>query len=416
MPLPAGYKQTEVGVIPEDWEVKPFGELFSFSNGINADKDCYGRGFRFVNVLEPITYSHIYGPEITGRVAVSDSVATAYAVKFGDVLFNRTSETDSELGLATTYLGTEHVLFGGFVIRAHPADDSFDPKYSGYALRAHVVRSQIVPMGQGAVRANIGQQNLKLVLAPVPPLPEQRAIAEALSDADALIESVRQLVTKKRHLKLGVMHDLLTGTIRLPGFNGDWNAKALKDVLKIPVTDGPHMTPVFLSNGVPFLSVNNLANNKIDLSDLRFISQHDHAIFSKKCKPQKNDILLGKAASVGKVAIVDIDIEFNIWSPIALVRIDSANVPKFIYYCLQSDFVMRQIVLLTNSSSQGNIGMGDIERLELLLPSQDEQYEIAAMLTEIDTEIADLESQLAKARSIKQGMMNRLLTGKIRLL
>src|SRR5205807_549742 len=90
----------------------------------------------------------------------------SYAVRRGDVLFNRTSETDAELGLAATYLGTERVVFGGFVIRGRPTDNRFDPRYSGYALRAPAIRSQIIRMGQGAIRANIGQQNLKLVIAP----------------------------------------------------------------------------------------------------------------------------------------------------------------------------------------------------------------------------------------------------------
>jgi ribose/xylose/arabinose/galactoside ABC-type transport system permease subunit len=138
-------------------------------------------------VLEPISYSHIYGPEIPGRVEISGSVASAFSVRPGDIILNRTSETDSELGLAAVYLGDEQVVFGGFVIRGRPIDDALDPKYSGYALRAKMIRSQIIPMGQGAVRANIGQQNLRRVLSPVPPKPEQRAIAAALSDMDALL-------------------------------------------------------------------------------------------------------------------------------------------------------------------------------------------------------------------------------------
>src|SRR5437660_11520808 len=181
------YKQSEAGVFPQDWNAESFGNLFTFSNGVNAEKDAYGKGLRFVNVLEPITYSHLYGPEIPGRVFLPDSVAAAYAVKNGDVLFNRTSETDADLGLAATYLGTEHVVFGGFVIRGRPTDERLDPTYSGYALRAPAIRSQIIRMGQGAIRANIGQQNLKLVIAPIPPKPEQRAIAAALSDVDALL-------------------------------------------------------------------------------------------------------------------------------------------------------------------------------------------------------------------------------------
>lgn len=220
MEVKPGYKQTEVGVIPEEWDVKPLAALFSFQNGVNADKEAYGRGIRFINVLEPITYSHLLGPEIPGRVTLPATLTASYSVRRGDVVFNRTSETESELGLAATFVGTEHVVFGGFVIRGRPTDGSLDPTYSGYALRARAIRAQIIPMGQGAVRANIGQRNLGRVLAPVPPIPEQRAIAEALSDVDALLTGLDRLIVKKRDLKQAAMQQLLTGQTRLTGFHG----------------------------------------------------------------------------------------------------------------------------------------------------------------------------------------------------
>lgn len=125
---------------------------------------------------------------------------------------------------------------------------------------------------------------------------------------------------------------------------------------------------------------------------------------------------MGKAASVGKVALVETDVEFNIWSPIALIRVNSKHHAKFVYYQLQGANLNRQIALLTNSSSQGNIGMGDIEKLVLPLPDKDEQLAIATVLSDMDTELAALDSRLAKARQIKQGMMQELLTGRIRLL
>ncbi|MFO0137797.1 MAG: restriction endonuclease subunit S, partial [Cyanobacteriota bacterium] len=131
------------------------------------------------------------------------------------------------------------------------------------------------------------------------------------------------------------MQQLITGQTRLPGFQGEWKVKPLKKIVETPVTDGPHLTPNFLDDGIPFLSVNNLVANKIDFGDLRFISQQDHEVFSRKCKPQKGDILLGKAASVGKVAIVELTSEFNIWSPIALIRVSDLHCARFVYYQLQ---------------------------------------------------------------------------------
>jgi type I restriction enzyme S subunit len=102
MEVRTGYRQTELGVFPSDWKVLPFANLFEFRNGVNADKASYGQGVRFINVLEPITYSHIHGPEITGQVSLPEAIVAAFVVQKGDVLFNRTSETQDEVGLAAT--------------------------------------------------------------------------------------------------------------------------------------------------------------------------------------------------------------------------------------------------------------------------------------------------------------------------
>lgn len=249
----------------------------------------------------------------------------------------------------------------------------------------------------------------------LPPPKEQRAIATALSDVDALIAGLERLIAKKRDIKQATMQQLLTGQTRLPGFSGEWTRAELRRLVQTPITDGPHMTPRFLANGVPFLSVNNLVNNRIDLTDLRYVSKADDELFGKKCKPKRGDVLLGKAASVGKVAIVEDDLDFNIWSPIALIRVSDQINAKYLYYQLQGTECERQIALLTNASSQGNIGMGDIEKLQISYPSQPEQTAIATVLSDMDADLSALENRLAKTRAIKQGMMQELLTGRTRL-
>lgn len=257
--------------------------------------------------------------------------------------------------------------------------------------------------------------DLRQIKIALPPEPEQLKIASTLSDIEDHLTTLDLELAKKRNIKQAAMQELLTGKRRMPGFEGEWEVKMLKDIIKIPVTDGPHMTPRFLDTGVPFLSVNNLVNNRIDFGDLRFISKEDHCTFSRKCKPQKGDILLGKAASVGKVAIVDSDTEFNIWSPIALIRITENHSPTYVYYALQGQDLVGQISLLTNASSQGNIGMGDIEKLAFRLPGKEEQTAIASTLSELDAELVTLEARMEKVQQLTQGMMQQLLTGKIRL-
>jgi type I restriction enzyme S subunit len=255
-------------------------------------------------------------------------------------------------------------------------------------------------------------QNLEIR---IPDKKEQTAIVTILSDLDALLSMQKKLIAKNYDIKKAAMQQLLSGKKRMPGFTGEWQRTDLKKLVSTPITDGPHLTPKFYDSGVPFLSVNNLVENHIDLTDLRFISKEDDAIFAKKCKPQKGDVLIGKAASVGKVAFVEDDFDFNIWSPIALARPNENIYGKFLFYQLLSDDCIAQINLLTNSSSQGNIGMCDIEKIQITYPDVKEQKAIVETLAEMDASIAAMEKQCEKTLAIKQGIMQELLTGNIRL-
>ena len=387
-------KHTEIGSTPGDWEIMTFGTLFAFTNGLNADKAAYGKGIPFINVLEPITYSHIYGPEITGRVQIFGESAMAFLVKTNDIVLNRTSETDSELGLAAVYLGDKQVVFGGFVIRGRPISDALDPNYSGYALRAKTIRTQIVSMGQGAVRANIGQQNLKRVLVAVPPKHEQQAIAKALGDIDALIAGLDRLIAKKLDLKQAAMQQLLTGKTRLPGFSGKWEVKQLGDVVQIQ--KGQLITSSTLKQGdIPVI-----AGGKQPA--------YYHASANRF---GRTITISASGASAGYVALYSYPIFASDCSTISESGSYSLD---FIYYQLLS---MQQTIYKSQTGgAQPHIHAKDLTPLQFLLPSLSEQTAIAAGLSDMDTELSALEARRDKTRALKQGMMQELLTGKTRLL
>ena len=388
------FKQTEIGATPEDWALTTLGTLLSFTNGLNADKTAYGKGMPFINVMEPITRSHIYGPEIPGRVQIPSEAALAYLVKPGDIVFNRTSETDSELGLAAVYLGDERVVFGGFVIRGRPITDALDPKYSGYALRTKTIRSQIISMGQGAIRANIGQQNLQRVLVVVPPKCEQRAIAQALGDVDALIAVLDRLIAKKRDIKQATMQQLLTGKTRLPGFSGKWEVKQLGDVVQIK--KGQLITSSTLKQGdIPVI-----AGGKQPA--------YYHASANRF---GRTITISASGASAGYVALYNYPIFASDCSTISESESYSLD---FIYYQLLS---MQQTIYKSQTGgAQPHIHAKDLTPLTALVPSMPEQVAIAAVLSDMDAELFALEARRDKTRALKQGMMQELLTGKTRLI
>jgi len=411
-----GYKQSEVGVIPDEWDVVPFAELFAFRNGVNADKNSYGKGVSFVNVLEPITYSHIKGPEITGRVTLPEPVISSYAVRRGDVLFNRTSETQEEVGLAATYVGAERVVFGGFVIRGRPLDQRLDPVYSGYALRAPFIRSQIIPMGQGAVRANVGQRNLGLVLTPLPPLPEQRAIADALGDVDALLGALDQLIAKKRDLKQAAMQQLLTGQTRLSGFHGEWQMKRLGD-LGVFLKGSGVKKDESQSGTLPCIRYGEIYtrhNNYIKIFH-SFISAE---VAQSARLLKKGDVLFAGSGEtkeeIGKcVTLVD-DVEAYAGGDIVILRPQAVD-PVFLGFCLNTPAVNRQKASRGQGDAVVHIGPSALADIALNLPPLCEQTAIAEVLKDMDTEMAGLEQRRYKTYALKQGMMQELLTGKTRL-
>ncbi len=407
-------KHTDIGSIPGDWEMMTLGTLFSFTNGLNADKSAYGKGTPFINVLEPITYSHIYGPEIPGRVQISGESAMAFLVKTNDIVLNRTSETDSELGLAAVYLGDRQVVFGGFVIRGRPISDALDSNYSGYALRAKMIRTQIVSMGQGAVRANIGQQNLKRVLVTVPPKHEQKAIAKALGDIDALIAALDRLISKKHGIKQATMQQLLTGRIRLPGFSGKWETKQVASFTNC-VAGGTPSTLVrsYWDGSIKWMSSGDLHLKRVKDVPGRItqagLDNSAATILPKQC------VLIGLAGqgkTRGTVAINLTELSTN--QSIGAILPNGTFVPDYLFHNLDRRYT--ELRELSSGGGRGGLNLKLLGSLEIPLPSIHEQAAIASVLSDMDAQISALEARRNKTRALKQGMMQELLTGKTRLI
>ncbi|MES0233049.1 restriction endonuclease subunit S [Citrobacter portucalensis] len=176
-----------------------------------------------------------------------------------------------------------------------------------------------------------------------------------------------------------------------------WELLPLKYLCTSFVKDGPHETPVFLEEGVPFLSVDGIQNNKLVFEGCRYISPSDHYRFSQKCKPVKGDVLLGKAASIGKVALVDTSIEFNVWSPLAVITPIRSCLSKFIYYSFQTTMLQAQCEVYSNSNTQKNLGMNTIDNLDFAMPSDKEASTISNFL---DHEIAKIDNLIEKQNQL----------------
>lgn len=194
-----------------------------------------------------------------------------------------------------------------------------------------------------------------------------------------------------------------------------WKLKKIKYITQIPVTDGPHETPTFVDEGIPFYSVDGIQNGKIIYEPCRFISVEDADRYDQKERPIKGDILMGKAASIGKIAIIDKNIRMQIWSPLAIIRANDKIVNNiFLKYYLLSDSSQIEIDLRSTTNTQKNIAMKDIENIYVPMPDLSEQKMIANFLDEktskIDSILYNLNKQIEILNNYKKYLITETIT------
>jgi type I restriction enzyme, S subunit len=425
MAVKPGYAQTDIGILPDDWELVPLSELLELRNGVNAGKRAYGTGVRFINILEIITKSHLRASDIPGRITLPKPALDAYRVRRGDVVFNRTSEHQEEVGLAAVYADDEPVVFGGFVIRGRPRQAAeLDADYAGYALRAPHIRRQIAARGQGAIRANIGQQDLRNVLVPRLALPEQQAIAAALGDMDALLDGLDRLISKRRDLEQAVMHQLLTGQTRLPGFGGPWATRRLGDMFTFLKTASNPRADLTTHGDVGYVHYGDIHTSSAAFLDCgtAALPRIAAARVQTATSLQDGDLVMADAsedhAGVGKCVEVKGVGGQRVVAGLHtfLLRADAElMVHGFKGYLQFIPTLHEALVRLATGISVHGLSKSTIKDVELAVPPPQEQLAIAAILADMDAERTALEHRRDKTRRLKQGMLQELLTGRTRL-
>lgn len=409
--------ETPLGPLPHGWPLRPLAELLEFRNGVNAAKASYGRGTRFINVLEVITKSHLKATDIPGRIALTSTMSESFAVRRGDIVFNRTSETPDEVGLAAVYVDSEPVVFGGFVIRARPRTGvQLNFRFAGYALRAPAVRQQVTIRGQGAIRANIGQSDLNRVLLPMPPLREQGAIADALDELGEQLCRLDELIAKKEAVKQGVMQQLLTGQTRLPGFNEPWRPLTVAELGKFNKGRGIRKDDVS-ETGIPCVRYGEIYTRHHDvIRTFHSFIARDVAATSHRLAP--GDIIFAAsgetAVEIGKcVAFLGAE-EAYVGSD-TVVLSPAGHDSTFLSRLLNTPSVAAQKTRYGQGDAVVHISARNLGRVQVSVPPLVEQRAIAEVLTDMDAEFEALKARRDKTQALKQGMMQELLSGRIRL-
>jgi type I restriction enzyme S subunit len=414
---PKRYKQTEVGVIPEEWEVKTLCNVAEIRSGIAKNSN--------ISVRDPILVHYLRVANVQdgfldltemSMIEVTRHDLKRYAVLPGDVLMNEGGDLD-KLGRGSVWQGEfipcvhqNHV----FVVRCR---STISHEYLNIWTGTTTARRYFLVAGKQTTNlATINKTALGQLPVVLPRLPEQRTIAEALSDVDALLGTLDRLIAKKRDLKQAAMQQLLTGQTRLPGFHGEWEVKRLGDCLLSRPDYGINAAAVSFSDKLPsYIRITDISEHGRFCPDRRVSV---NATRSDQYYLQEGDVVFARTgASVGKSYLYEpCDGELVFAGFLIRVRPNSELlVPAFLAAYATTKPYWNWVRLMSMRSGQPGINGNEYAQLPLSLPPLPEQTAIAAVLSDMDAELAALEQRRDKTRALKQGMMQELLTGRIRL-
>jgi type I restriction enzyme, S subunit len=431
--VPEGYKQTEVGVIPEDWEVDTIGQSMNLINGrAFKPSDWMEQGIPIIRIQN---LNDLEAP--FNYCSVDVHIEDKHRLEPGDLVFAWSGTKGSSFG-ARIWAGSPGVL-NQHIFKVIADSTKLTPHYSFLILLR--IQEEIEKRAHGfkASFVHVKKSDLVGVYLPIPTIAEQNLIASALSDTDALIESLEQLLAKKRQIKQGAMQELLTGKRRLSGFGEekgykqtelgmipeDWDVVALDYLIKT-LDAGTSVNSAEEKNSLAheksILKTSCVFSGDFVPSECKPIISSD--IYRAKLNPRKDAIIISRMntpALVGECGYVDRDYPYlflpdRLW----MTRPDENKTyhSRWLAFLLSFSSFNKAIkdCATGTSGSMKNISKNSLLSIKISLPIREEQTAIATILSDMDLEIGAIETKLTKARQLKQGMMHELLTGKIRLI
>ena len=410
MELKPGYKQTEVGVIPEDWDVVLLDSVARRASGHTPDKthpEYWGGDIKWVSLADSQRLDNLYISE-TAATITPEGIANSSAnlLPAGSCIVSRDAGVGKSAILAEPMAVSQHFM-------AWNCGPRLSNHYLYFLLQA--MKPELERIAIGNTIKTIGLPYFKALRIQLPSIEEQNSIASALTDIDQFIRRLERSIAKKQGIKQAAMHELLTGKRRLPGFEGEWEVKRLGDVGEIKSGGTPSTSQrAFWDGGVPWCTptdITALDGRKYLTTTARTISSSGLQASSAEIIPPQS-LIMTTRATIGECAINTLPMTTNqgfknmVPSPVVGI--------EFLYYLMSTQ--KQRLISLCGGSTFLEIGKKELSAYEIRLPlDRLEQDAISSTLSAIDDELQALEASLGKAENLKQGMMQQLLTGKIRL-
>lgn len=409
--IPKGYKQTKVGVIPEDWGIEKFSSFSDFKNGLNYSKEEKGEGLKIIGVGDFQQHTYISYQDLE-QVNLISKVSTDYLLKNNDLLFVRSNGNKDLVGRVLLITDIhEDVSHSGFTIRARINKSTADPIYYAYVFKSAIVKNQFKRLGAGTNISNLSQQILGHLKLPYPQLPEQQKIAAILTTWDKSISTTQSIVDELKLRNKGLAQQLLTGKKRLKEFNGEWKKKHLSyfiDYSPRPTEkpDDNYLALGLRSHGKGIFHKPDFDPDTIAMETLYVVKENDLVV----------NITFAWEHAIAVANKIDEGGLVSHRFPTYTFIEENSDSNYFKFFVLQPYFKYLLELISPGGAGRNRVmSKKDFIKLEIKAPEKKEQIEIAKILVEADQELKLFEQKLVILKEQKKGLMQKLLTGEIRV-
>lgn len=432
----AGYKMTDIGIIPEGWATKQFGELYMVpsKNGLMRPKAVRGNGYKMVNMTEIFAYDFIDNPEME-LVPLNEREKKDFSLKPGDLLFARQSLVASGAGKCSIIISCPEITtFESHLIRVRLEKNIVCPMYYYFFFVSKFGRQAIAQLVTQVAAAGIRGSELQKIVVPIPNIREQEKISEILFTVEKHIGQIDTLIEKTKELKKGLIQKLLTKGIGNTEFKDteiglipkDWEVKSVGQLFDI-YGGMPIPRSKLGDNGSLYLhygDIHKRDTNYIDTErDSDWLPRIDESEIKKAgTKLSNGDIVFADASEdyegIGKSVVIFNQAEEVFYSGLhTIVAKSKTDELDHIYkrYCFGTNKVRSQFRAIASGATVFGISKTAIKDIKILVPRHEEQRKIAETLSTIDEMISEYIDKLKKLTSIKKSLMNKLLTGKVRV-
>jgi type I restriction enzyme S subunit len=408
--IPNGYKKTTIGVIPVEWEVKKLGDLGELKNGINKDKDQFGFGFPLINLNDVFEINTDHDKDFS-LVNSNEKERRDYSLNIGDVLFVRSSVKATGVGLTCVILNNiKDAVYSGFIIRFRD-NHYLDLHYKVHCFFEQGFRNRLLAKSTISANININQVALNSLQLPIPPILEQQKIAEILSTWDEAIANCKKTIKSIKSRNKGLAQQLLSGKKRLSGFSEKWDMKPLSSLLIYIPREVDKPNGLFLALGLRSHGKGVFHKPDFDPNAIAM---------TKLFEVKENDLVLNITfAWEQAIAIASKEDEGGLVShrfPTYVFNPKTATHLYFKFFVLQSFFKSKLELISPGGAGRNRVmSKKDFLKLEVKVPNIVEQIAIAQVLETANQELKSYEDKLKALQLQKKGLMQQLLTGKLRV-